>query len=216
MVSCPLCQYSLPPIAQATPLLFRQPSSNSTRGRWQSSVWRPWTWGICCSFSIQVSNSNQQKASITIRTLGTSSMFCLSCSSQKLKNHDSGKQIYTTSPAWTLKGRLEEMQQKRSPGPVYDASRGYKYLEQVRLYASQKHAIIASSAARNSTMAVSKSMPNQLLPYGHASSCAQLVLVCLTAWSDLKDRGNICKNTENTLCQLYCNVTYTASQQNEL
>ena len=68
---------------------------------------------------------------LMIQTFSTSSMFCLSCSSQKLKNHDGGRQIYTTSPAWTLKGRLEEMQQNRSPGPVYDASRAYKYLEQV-------------------------------------------------------------------------------------
>ena len=69
--------------------------------------------------------------------LSTSSMFCSSCSSQKLKNRDSGRQVYTASPAWTLKQRLEEMQQIRSPGPVYDVSRGYKYLEQVRLCASQ-------------------------------------------------------------------------------
>ena len=59
----------------------------------------------------------------------TISMICLSRSSQK--SHDAGRQIYTTSPAWTLKGRLEEMQQNRSLGPVYDANRGYKYLEQV-------------------------------------------------------------------------------------
>ena len=183
MVSCPLCQYSLPPIAQATPLLFRQPSSNCTRGRWQSSIWCPWTGCICCSFSIQVSNGNQQKASITINTLGTSSMFCLSCSSQKLKNHDSGRQIYTTSPAWTLKGRLEEMQQNRSPGPVYDASRGYKYLEQVRLHASQMHAIIASSAACHFHHG-SKQIKSTSVVATWALSCAQLVLIRLTAWSN--------------------------------
>ncbi|KAL3133397.1 hypothetical protein ABBQ38_007266 [Trebouxia sp. C0009 RCD-2024] len=50
--------------------------------------------------------------------------------SQKLAYQDPGRQIYTCSPAWTLKGRIEETQQFRSPGPVYDASRGYRYLEQ--------------------------------------------------------------------------------------
>lgn len=71
----------------------------------------------------------------------TSSMFCLSCSNQK--SHDAGRLIYTTSPAWTLKGRLEEMQQNRSPGPVYDANRGHKYLEQVCIHAVCKHHTIS-------------------------------------------------------------------------
>lgn len=64
-------------------------------------------------------------------------MLRLSCSNQKLKDYDAGRQVYTTSPAWTLKGRLEEMQQYRSPGPVYDANRGYKYLEQVSSHTNQ-------------------------------------------------------------------------------
>lgn len=114
---------------------------------------------------------------VTEHILATSSMFCSSCSSQKLKNHDAGRQIYTNSPAWTLKGRLAEMQQNRSPGPVYDASRGYTYLEQVlvlhacRSTACNHHII---SFMHCSPWAASKRITYcQML----ALSCAQLHLL---------------------------------------
>lgn len=68
----------------------------------------------------------------------------LQCSSQKQKGHDAGRQVYMTTPAWTLKGRIELAEQFKSPGPVYDADRGYTYLEQVCLL-TDAHASLCNS-----------------------------------------------------------------------
>ncbi len=55
------------------------------------------------------------------------------CSNQAAHASDAGRQIFATPPAWTLKGRIYENEIAKSPGPVYDASRGYTYLEQVHV-----------------------------------------------------------------------------------
>ena len=70
------------------------------------------------------------------------------------------------------------MQQNRSPGPVYDASRGYKYLEQVTVCMQIKsmqpphHQLYA--------LLTGSKQAHHLLPNA-ALSCAQLHLVCLRA-----------------------------------
>ncbi|KAL0020938.1 hypothetical protein WJX79_002142 [Trebouxia sp. C0005] len=53
-----------------------------------------------------------------------------SFSNQAAHEYDAGRQIFTTPPAWTLKGRIYDNEISKSPGPVYDADRGYTYLEQ--------------------------------------------------------------------------------------
>jgi len=53
------------------------------------------------------------------------------CSYKATHGLDAGRQIFTTPPSWTLKGRVKDIQITKSPGPIYDADRGYSYLEQV-------------------------------------------------------------------------------------
>ncbi|KAL0035780.1 hypothetical protein WJX77_002540 [Trebouxia sp. C0004] len=53
-----------------------------------------------------------------------------SFSNQAAHDYDAGRQIFATPPAWTLKGRIHDSEIAKSPGPVYDANRGYRYLEQ--------------------------------------------------------------------------------------
>jgi len=55
------------------------------------------------------------------------------CSNQAAREYDGGRQIFATPPAWTLKGRIYDNEIAKSPGPVYDANRGYTYLEQVHV-----------------------------------------------------------------------------------
>ena len=76
------------------------------------------------SIHLQQQEHNTRLDKITLSTV------LFRCSSQ---THDAGRQVYTTPPAWTLKGRIEVVEQFKSPGPVYDANRGYTYLEQVCL-----------------------------------------------------------------------------------
>lgn len=85
------------------------------------------------------------------------------------------------------------MQQNRSPGPVYDASRGYNYLEQVPACMQIKCNHHISGGYALLTMAASKHTTYFQI---FALSCAQLRWVCpsMSNWADCSSTYRVSKS----------------------